>query len=133
MVRVINLAYKEFKSKQGKLIKLLTLELVDRTGIKIEATLFGDEAKQEYQRMKKGYVYRIAKGQIKEHFYSQTLGDGCSKLNIVLFKDSEIVEVKDMLEIPASTETALTLHQVLSDRNYERYYDILVMLLRVGE
>ena len=46
LVRVMNLAYKEFKSKQGKLIKLLTLELVDRTSIKIEATLFGDEAKQ---------------------------------------------------------------------------------------
>ena len=55
------------------MIKLLTLELMDRTGLKIEATLFGDEAKEEHSRIKKGGVYRIARGQIKEHFYGQTM------------------------------------------------------------
>jgi hypothetical protein len=64
-VRVVEVSYKEFRSKQGKMIKLLTLELMDRTGLKIEATLFGDEAKEEHNRIKKGGVYRIARGQIK--------------------------------------------------------------------
>jgi len=38
----VEISYKEFKSKQGKMIKLLTLELMDRNGLKIEATLFGE-------------------------------------------------------------------------------------------
>lgn len=60
----------------------------------------------------------MSKGQIKEHFYGQTMGENCSKLNIILFKDSEIVEVQDMPDIPNSQEQSLSLAQVLSDLNY---------------
>jgi hypothetical protein len=73
------------------MIKLLTIEMMDRTGLKIEATLFGDEAKEEYKKVKRGAVYRVGKGQIKEHFYSQSMAEDCSKLNIILFRDSLMV------------------------------------------
>lgn len=46
------------------------------------------------------------------------MGENCSKLNIILFKDSEIVEVQDMPDIPNSQEQSLSLAQVLSDLNY---------------
>jgi hypothetical protein len=41
-----------------------------------------------YQKVKKGSVYRISNGQIKEHAYNSTLTEDQSKLIILFNKDT---------------------------------------------
>ena len=46
MVRVIEKSYREFNNKAGKLTKIFSMTLVDRTGTKIEGVMFGESAKE---------------------------------------------------------------------------------------
>ena len=66
LVRVIDKSYREFTSKQGKPIILLTLEFIDRTGCIIEGTIFGPDAMQYNKSIDNGKIYRVSKGIIAE-------------------------------------------------------------------
>lgn len=45
--RVTDIIYKEFISKKSnKFTQILTIELMDRTGMRIEGTVFGEYAKE---------------------------------------------------------------------------------------
>jgi len=57
VVRVIEKSYREFNNKAGKLTKIFSMTLVDRTGTKIEGVMFGESAKEYHEMIKKNHIY----------------------------------------------------------------------------
>lgn len=74
--RITKLSYSEFDSKAGKHIKMLNLELTDKVGSSINATIFGDFAFQLSQRLVSGETYTFSKGLIKIDTYRKNNGGG---------------------------------------------------------
>ena len=60
LVRLVDKSYREFISKGGAYIKLLTLQLIDRTGNTIEASVFSHKAELYNDKLREGKVYRIS-------------------------------------------------------------------------
>jgi hypothetical protein len=52
------------------LIKLFTVDLIDKDGNTITGNLFGDRAFDKYSSIKNGKVYRISRGKVIEDKYS---------------------------------------------------------------
>lgn len=64
--RIVKMEYSEFISKKtGKDTKVLNLELMDRTGMKISGAFFGEAAKEFNNYLVKDRVYKISHGQIR--------------------------------------------------------------------
>jgi hypothetical protein len=41
------------------------MTLIDRTGMKIDGVIFGDNAKEYHELIKKNGVYRMSRGQVR--------------------------------------------------------------------
>lgn len=64
--RIVKLEYNEFVSKKTqKDTKVLNIELMDRTGMKIAGVFFGDAAVKFKDYLVKDRVYKISQGQIR--------------------------------------------------------------------
>jgi hypothetical protein len=63
--------YSEFKSKQNKDVKLLNLELTDRRGCTIGATIFGDYGEKMNKILEVGETYIFSKGLVKVDNYKK--------------------------------------------------------------
>ena len=62
---------------------------MDRTGMKIEGTIFGEYAKELSTKLILNGLYRISKGQIREENYRTNKGPKYSKYNINFTQNSE--------------------------------------------
>lgn len=102
LVRLVKKSYRQFVSKSGmgKLTKVLNVDLMDSTGMKINGALFGEVAKQFYDALREGEVYEVSKGQIKEDQYSHGKGKNFSKYTIMFSRQSEFVHCKNSNEFP---------------------------------
>lgn len=129
------MAYKEFISKKSnKFTQILTVELMDRTGMKIEGTVFGDYAKELSGKLQLNALYRISKGQIREENYRTNKGPKYSKYNINFTQNSEFKLLHDSSMIPQFDESQYySVKQVLSEKDSERQYDLVGILTEVGE
>ena len=67
LVRIIDKTYKEFVSKKGNYTKVLTLEMIDRTGKIIEGTFFGETATVKNKSIVKEGIYKVSGGTIREN------------------------------------------------------------------
>jgi len=64
--RVVKVVFDQFTSrKSGKDTKVLNVELMDRTGMKISGAFFGDAADKFKDYLVKDRVYKISQGQIR--------------------------------------------------------------------
>ncbi len=66
--------FSEFTSKKNndKLTKVLNLELMDKTGMKIKGTFFGDLAEEMNDIIKENSVYHISNGGIIPEKYTNS-------------------------------------------------------------
>jgi hypothetical protein len=133
--RITDMVYKEFISKKSnKFTQILTIELMDRTGMKIEGTVFGDYAKELSSKLQLNALYRISKGQIREENYRTNKGPKHSKYNINFTQNSEFKLLHDSSMIPQFDESQyFSVKQVLSEKDSERQYDLVGILTEVGE
>lgn len=67
--RVIKVNYSEFEAKSGNFTKLLAMELMDRKGSTIKATIFGDHAKHMSTIIQSGDTFTFSKGMVKRDTY----------------------------------------------------------------
>lgn len=67
--RVAKVNYSEFKAKSGNQTKLLAMELMDRRGSTIKATIFGDYAEKMSKTVEVGDTYTFSKGLVKMDNY----------------------------------------------------------------
>lgn len=81
------------------------MTLVDRTGMKIEGVMFGDNAKEYHELIKTNGVYRMSRGQIREENYNQNRGDKFSRYNITFNKNSVFIPLKDVPLIPRAVDS----------------------------
>jgi hypothetical protein len=106
---------------------------MDRTGMKIEGTVFGDHAKDLSVKLQLNSLYRISKGQIREENYRTNKGPKYSKYNINFTQSSEFKLLHDNAMIPQFDESQYySVKQVLSEKDSERQYDLVGILTEVG-
>ena len=77
---------------------------MDRTGMKIEGTIFGEYAKELSTKLILNGLYRISKGQIREENYRTNKGPKYSKYNINFTQNSEFKLLHDNTLIPQFDE-----------------------------
>ena len=66
LLRVVGKNYKEFVSKKGKEINLLTIDFIDQAGWTIEGWVFGTQAEEHNRDIEEGKVYRVARTALAE-------------------------------------------------------------------
>lgn len=99
--RITDMNYREFISKKNnKFTQILTMELMDRTGMKIEGTVFGDFAKELSEKLTKNGLYKISRGQIREENYNTNKGPKYSRFNISFNQNSVFTPLHDSSLIP---------------------------------
>jgi len=69
--RITKMSYSEFESRQKKPVKLLNLELTDRRGSTIGATIFGDHGLKMSKILEVGETYIFSKGLVKVDNYKK--------------------------------------------------------------
>jgi hypothetical protein len=79
------------------------MTLIDRTSMKIEGVMFGDNAKDFHELIKKGGIYKMSRGQVREDSFQQNSGQRQSRYNIVFNRGSIFVPLKDISCIPRGT------------------------------
>jgi hypothetical protein len=133
VVRVIEKGYREFNNKSGKLTKLFSMTLVDRTGTKIESVMFGESAKDYHDMIRKNGIYRMSRGQIREENYKVNRGEKFSKYNITFTRNSVFIPLKDIPSIPYALDTSISFREIIEAPDFERQFDIVGILLSIGE
>jgi len=99
--RITDLVYKEFISKKSnKFTQILNIEMMDRSGMKIEGTMFGELAKELSTKLVLNGLYRISRGHIKEENYRTNKGPKYSKYTINFTQNSEFKQLHDNSLIP---------------------------------
>lgn len=132
-MRLLDKSYREFTSRSGKEIRLLTMQLIDRSATKLEAVMFGEEATELAGRLAANEVYRMAKGQIKEHAYAHTLPQGYSNLSIVFGRNSQVVRVREVREIPRNGRQEVRIRELPTYMDEEKPLDVVGVLLEIHE
>lgn len=95
--------------KSGKDTKVLNLELMDRTGMKISGAFFGEAAKEFKDYLVKDRVYKISQAQIREESYNNSKNDKASPYKLVFTALSKFEEVSDTNSIAKNEDAAITL------------------------
>jgi hypothetical protein len=127
-VRIVDTIYREFISKKGKLIKLLTLELIDREGSMISALYFGDGAKAKLSLLQVGNIYRIRKGKIAEDNYNKCKKEKESKFCIYIANETDFSLLDDDVDIPYCPNNWLRLSQMAQSTNHHEIYNLIAIL-----
>lgn len=77
--------------------------------MKIEGTMFGDNAKEYHDLIKLNHVYRMSRGQVREENYNQSKPKEFSRYNIIFSKNSIFIPVKEVKSIPRGHENDNTI------------------------
>jgi hypothetical protein len=109
------------------------MTLIDRTGMKIEGVMFGDNAKEFHDRIKQGHIYRVSRGQMREENYNQSKGKDCSRFNIIFSNSSVFIPVKEISSIPRANQSDITIDDIVSENNFDKIYNFTAILLDIGE
>jgi hypothetical protein len=133
VVRVLEKSYREFNNKSGKLTKIFSMTMVDRTGLKIEGVMFGDSAREYHDLIRQNHIYRLSRAQIREENYNQTKRKDYSKYNLILSRDTVFVPVKDLSSIPRADQSDPTLQQIIAENDFEKAHSFSAILLSIGE
>lgn len=132
-MRVLELSYREFYNKSGKLTKIFSMLLVDRTGTKIEGVMFGDHAKDYHDLIKANGIYRMSRGQIREESYNVNRGEKYSKYNIIFTRNSVFIPLRDVPLIPYAADSNVMIRDLDKKENLDRQLDTVGILLDIGE
>ena len=92
--RITKLSYSEFESKQKRQVKLLNLELTDRKGSTIGATIFGDHGEKMSKVLEVGETYIFSKGMVKVDNYKKG-SSSASEYVLSFTENSKIVATTD--------------------------------------
>lgn len=133
VVRVLEKSYREFNNKSGKLTKIFSMTMVDRTGLKIEGVMFGDSAREYHDLIRQNHIYRLSRAQIREENYNQTKRKDYSKYNLILSRDTVFIPVKDIPSIPRADQSDPTLQQIIAENDFEKAHNFSAILLSIGE
>jgi hypothetical protein len=113
-------------------MKVLNLEFIDRTGYIIQGVFFGLQAEYRNADIHKGKVYRVARAHLEEDNYHKRKTEKHSSLMIKFFKDSSIVEVQDVPEIPHCFNNWIRLSQITVESTVDEMFNVVVILLEIG-
>ena len=79
-------------------------------------------------------MLRLSRAQVKENEYiGQQRDDYTSRFTLVLTRNSELTHLKNIPCIPRAEDGLLTLPDVLAEMNFAAQFDVLVVLLDVGD
>lgn len=92
--RITKMNYSEFESRQKKQIKLLNLELMDRKGTSIGATIFGDYGERMSKELEVGDTYIFSKGMVKVDNYKKG-SSSASEYVLSFTENSKITPTSD--------------------------------------
>lgn len=113
--RVNKVNYSEFKAKSGNDTKLLAMELMDKKGTTIRATIFGDFALRMSKIIQSGDTYTFSKGLVKMDNYRRgSTANGGSEYTIILNEQSKIQPTTDDSSIKNPSATYLTVNDLKS-------------------
>ena len=78
------------------------MTLIDRVGMMIEGSMFGDSAKEYHDLIKVNGIYRMSRGQIREDNFNQNQSqdEKISKYTISFTRNSVFVPIADIPQIP---------------------------------
>jgi hypothetical protein len=84
LCRITKLDYQEFQKKNSdKLVKLLNIDLIDRSDVKISGTFFYEAAEKWKEELKLNSVYKISEGSIASENYNNSKNDKMSAFRLV--------------------------------------------------
>ncbi len=89
--RINKLNYSEFESRKShNQTKLLTMELMDRKGATIRATMFGDYAETMSKKLQAGETYIFSRGMVKVDNYKRGNSSNASEYAITFTEGCRI-------------------------------------------
>jgi hypothetical protein len=121
LCRVSKVDYQEFKKKnEDKICRMLTIELIDRSEVKISGYFFYDAADKFRDYLKPNSVYKISEGSIANESYNNSKNDKISPFKLMFHTNSLFEEVSDVNIIARVEDSALSLGQVLEKGVYDQ-------------
>lgn len=119
--RVNKVNYSEFQAKSGNHTKLLAMELMDRKGATIRATIFGDYAEKMSKTIQDGDTYAFSKGLVKmDNYKKKSSAFAGSEYTIIFSEQSKILATTDDNSIQNSSTIYLTVNDLkLKEENME--------------
>lgn len=113
--------YQEFQKKNSdKFVRMLTIELIDRSEVKITGSFFYEAADKFKDILKLNSVYKISEGGIAEDSYNNSRNEKMSPFKLIFGVNAVFEEVSDVNIIAKSEDSALTLNEVLSRGIYDQ-------------
>jgi hypothetical protein len=110
LCRISKLDFNEFQKKNSdKMVRVLNIELMDRSDVKISGAFFYDAADKFKDYLKVGRVYKISDGTITNETYNNTKNDKMSPFKLMFHVNSIFEEVSDVHIIAKSEDSAITL------------------------
>lgn len=112
---------------------MLTIELIDRSEVKISGYFFYDAADKFKDFLKPNSVYKVSEGSIANESYNNSKNDKISPFKLMFHVNSVFEEVSDVNIIAKVEDSALSLGQVLEKGVFDQEFDILGILVEIEE
>ena len=134
LCRIIKLDYQEFTKKNSdKLVKLLNIELMDHSEVKIAGVFFYEAAEKFREELQVNGVYKISGGTIANEDYNNTKNEKMSPFRLIFNTNSTFEEVSDVNLIARPEEAALTLAQLVANNQLDQEFDVVGVLAAIEE
>jgi hypothetical protein len=131
-VRVIDLSYREFVSKNGRHIQLLTLEMIDFEGCTIEGCLFGQQATNQRDTLRQGNIYKVSRAKVEEDTYlKHSRPHNHSNLTLKFGPDARFLPHADVPAIPYCSKNLVRLKQAQNKVCLEKVFNFVAVLLEI--
>lgn len=128
LCRITRKTLKE-STKQG--MKILEIELVDKSKKKIIGTFFQEAALKFNDYLEEQRIYEISKGRLREANYNNSKNDMLSPFTLIFDDKSEFKEVSDVNIIVKNEDTAITLGQGYERKVFNQDFDIVAYVVEV--
>ena len=92
---------------------MLTIELMDRSEVKISGYFFYEAADKFRDYLKLNSVYKISEGSIQNESYNNSKNDKISPFKLMFYTSSLFEEVSDVNIIAKLEDNAITLGNLL--------------------
>ena len=127
------LVRKTLKESMKKGMKVLEIELIDKSKTKILGTFFNEAAVEFNDYLNPNSIYEISKGRLREGNYNNSKNDMFSPYTLIFDSRSLFKEVSDVNLIAKNEDTAVTLGEVYEKRIFHQEFDVIAILGEIKE
>ena len=125
------MTYREFVSKQGRPIKLLTFEFIDGHGGMIEGCCFGALACLMKKSVQKGKIYRISNAKVEKDTYSKHKPYKYSSFQLRIHLNTNLIEAEEIIDIPECRSNFIRLYAILSNNLVNQEDNFVGIILKI--